>query len=71
VGLTGTEEQVARAASTFGVLFYKIPGNSSHDYTIAHSAMIYAIGPEGGLVTRFSGDANADRIAETLRLLVQ
>jgi protein SCO1/2 len=70
-GLTGTEEQVARAASTFGVLFYKIPGNSPYDYTVAHSALIYAIGPERGLVTRFSADANADRIAAILRLLVQ
>jgi protein SCO1/2 len=71
MGLTGTESQVIAAAETFDVLFYKVAGHTPADYTVAHSAHITVIGPEGGLVTRFSADADADRIAATLRKLMQ
>ena len=71
LGLTGTEEQVARAASTFGVAFFKTPGDTSSEYTIAHSGFVYVVGPEGGLVTRFSADADTERMATTLRMLLQ
>jgi protein SCO1 len=71
MGLTGTELQVARVATTFDVAFYKVPSHTPHDYTIAHSALISVVGLEGGLVTRFSSDADADRVAATLRKLMQ
>jgi protein SCO1 len=68
--LTGTEDQLARAAKSFGVAFFKVPGSGPDDYTIAHSAIMTLVGPEGGLVTRFSSDASADQIVTTLRKLV-
>src|SRR5262249_36253644 len=68
--LTGTEDQLARAAKSFGVAFYKVPGSGPDDYTIAHSAIMTLVGPEGGLVMRFSSDASAAQIAATLRKLV-
>lgn len=45
-------------------------GDSQHSYTIAHSAIITLIGPEGGLVTRFSTNASVDQIASKLRKLI-
>jgi protein SCO1 len=70
VPLTGTQDQLAGAAKSFGVAFFKVPGAGPDDYTIAHSAILTLVGPEGGLVTRFSSDASADQIAATLRKLV-
>jgi protein SCO1 len=71
LGLTGTEAQVASAAAAFGVTYFRTPEDGSEDYTIAHSAAIYLVGPEGGLVTHLPGTADADRLAATLRALVQ
>jgi protein SCO1/2 len=71
LGLTGTEVQIARAAATFGVTYFRTAEDNAQDYAIAHSAAIYIVGPEGGLVTRLSGTTDADRIAATLRALVQ
>ena len=68
--LSGTAEQLARAATSFGVVFYKVPGSGPDDYTFAHSAQMSLIGPEGGLVARYSSDANSDLLAATLRKLV-
>jgi protein SCO1/2 len=47
--LSGTDAQVARAAATFGVVFFRIPEERARDYTIAHSVTIHLVGPEGGL----------------------
>lgn len=71
LGLTGTDEQVARTASAFSVAFFKMPGDTSSEYTIAHSGFVYVVGPEGGLVTRFPADADAERMVATLRALLQ
>jgi protein SCO1 len=71
LGLSGTAEQISRAAETFGVTYYMVPGSSAVDYTIAHSVLITVVGPEGGIVTRFSSDDSAERIAAKLRNLVQ
>lgn len=68
--LTGTADELDRAAKSFGVAFFRVPGSSPDDYTIAHSAIITLIGPEGGLATRFSTDASADQIASKLRKLI-
>jgi protein SCO1/2 len=68
--LTGTADQLNRAVKAFGVEFFKIPGSAPDSYTIAHSAIVTLIGPEGGLVMRLSADASADQIASTLRKLI-
>jgi len=68
--LTGTAAQLDRAAKSFGVAFFKVPGSAPNDYTIAHSAFITLIGPEGGLVTRFSTNVSADQLASKLRKLI-
>jgi protein SCO1/2 len=36
--LSGTSEQLARAAASFGVVLHKVPGSGAEDYTFAHSA---------------------------------
>jgi protein SCO1 len=69
--LTGTADQIARASYAFGVTFFEVPGSGPDDYTIAHSAILTLVGPEGGLVKRFSTDASANQIASELRKLIE
>jgi protein SCO1/2 len=68
--LSGNAEQLARAAGSFGVVFYKVPGPTPDEYTFAHSAIVTLVGPEGGIVTRFSSDAMVDDLARALRRLI-
>jgi protein SCO1/2 len=68
--LSGSAEQLARAAGSFGVVFYKVPGPTPDEYTFAHNAIITLVGPEGGIVSRFSSDAAVDDLARALRRLI-
>jgi len=70
LALTGTPYQLDRAAKSFGVEFFQIPGSAPDNYTIAHSAFMTLLGPEGGLVKRISTDASADQIASKLVKLI-
>ena len=68
--LSGNAEQLARAAGSLGVVFYKVPGPTPDEYTFAHNAIVTLVGPEGGIVTRFSSDAVVDDLARALRRLI-
>src|SRR6516225_3604881 len=68
--LSGNAEQLARAAGSIGVVFYKVPGKTPDEYTFAHNAIVTLVGPEGGIVTRFSSDAAVDDLARALRRLI-
>ena len=68
--LSGNAEQLARAAGSFGVVFYKVPGPTPDEYTFAHSAIVTLVGPEGGIFTRFSSDVMVDDLARALRRLI-
>ena len=68
--LSGNAEQLARAAGSVGVVFYKVPGPTPDEYTFAHNAIVTLVGPEGGIVTRFSSDAAVDDLARALHRLI-
>jgi protein SCO1/2 len=70
LALSGNLEQLARAAGSLGVVFYKVPGPTPDEYTFAHSTIVTVVGPEGGIVTRFSSDAMVDDLARALRRLI-
>jgi protein SCO1/2 len=69
--LTGTADQLDRAAKSFGIEFFRISGSTPDDYTIAHSAVITLLGPEGGYVMRISTDVPADQMGSKLRKLIR
>jgi protein SCO1/2 len=71
IGLTGNAEQIARTAAVFGVRYFKVPGSDPQEYTMAHSALVYVIGPEGGIVTQFSNAHDPDDMARTLAALIK
>ena len=68
--LSGNAEQLARAAASVGVVFYKVPGPTPDEYTFAHNAIVTLVGPEGGIVTRISSDVLVDDLVRVLRRLI-
>jgi protein SCO1/2 len=66
VGLTGTEQQVSQAAKAYRIYFRKVEDETSTDYLMDHSSIIYLMGPDGKYVTHFSHGTNAEDIAKRL-----
>lgn len=67
VGLTGTAEQVAKAAKEYRVFYQKQPGASGDAYLMDHSTLIYLMDAEGKFVTYFGPQATPDDVAEAIR----
>ena len=71
VGLTGTPEQVDKAAKAYRVYYKKVRDEaSSAPYTIDHSALIYLMGPDGAYVAHFSHTTGVEAMAERLAKLL-
>jgi protein SCO1/2 len=71
VGLTGSPEAIAAAAKAYRVAYSKIETkDSSGDYTVDHSALVYLMGPDGKYVTHFSYGNSAEELAEKLDKLL-
>jgi protein SCO1/2 len=71
IGLTGNDEQIAQTAETFGARYFKVPSSDPKEYAMAHSALFYIIGPEGGIVTQFSNANDPEEMAKTLAALIR
>ena len=69
VGLTGTPEQVAKAAKGYRVYYAKHtePGG---DYSMDHSSVIYVMDPEGRFTATFTPDSSPEDIAARLKKLL-
>ena len=69
IGLTGTPEQVARAAEVFKVYYERVPIASTAGYTINHSSHIYLIDSEGRVRATFGEGIPVAEIANAVRRL--
>lgn len=70
VGLTGTPEQVEKAAKAYRVFYRKAPqaeGANPDDYMMDHSAFTYLMDGNGEYVTHFSFGLSPEKIADTIR----
>lgn len=68
VGLTGSPEQIAKAAKAYRVSYRKFQDESMGDnYTVDHSALVYLMGPDGKFVTHIPYGTPPEKMAETLR----
>ncbi|WP_338467948.1 SCO family protein [Novosphingobium sp. ZN18A2] len=63
VGLTGTADQVARAAKEWAVYYKKRPGTSPQDYLMDHSRAMYLMGKDGKPIALLPGDKNGKNVA--------
>lgn len=71
LGLTGTEEEVATAAESFGIFYQKGPGSVESGYLVDHTATVSVLDKDGRLRLLFSFGTPAEDIAADLRHLLK
>lgn len=71
IGLTGTDEQIAKVAQEYRVYYAEHrSGPGSNDYTMDHSSVLYLMGPDGRFIAPIRADADAAHIAADLARLI-
>lgn len=70
VGLTGTAEQVDKAAKSFRVYYAKAPGGDAESYQMDHSTYTYLMGPQGEFLTVFARGTSPEDMAATVAKFV-
>lgn len=70
VGLTGSAEQIAKAARKFKVTYWRVEGGQNSEYTMAHSGYTFVMSPDGGYIDRFDHTVRAKAIAEAMDKLI-
>jgi len=68
VALSGTPEQVAKAAKEYRVYYAKHPTKDGYD--MDHTSIIYVMDPRGRFVANFTHENSAEQIAARLRTLI-
>ena len=71
LGLTGSPQQVAAAAREFKVIYQKVEGKRSGNYSMDHSAGTYVFDPQGRLRLYVSYGQGADVFAHDIALLLK
>jgi protein SCO1/2 len=71
MGLTGSPEQIAKAAAAYKVYYAKAPGDEGTDYLMNHSNNIYVMGPDGKFISFFSSLDSTDVMADQLSSLLK
>lgn len=66
-GLTGSAEQVDRAAKAYKAYYRKAEIEGSSDYLMDHSLYTYVMGPDGRLLALFGNQATVDDLVAALR----
>lgn len=73
VGLSGTPEQVKKAAKAYRVYYKKVveEGKPDDEYLMDHSAFQYLMGPDGKYVTHFPHGITPEQMAEKLKAYIR
>jgi protein SCO1/2 len=72
VGLTGSHEQVAKAARAYRVYYSKPPVvENDRDYLVDHSIFFYLMDPEGKFVDCYGKDFSAEYVTNSVRQYIQ
>ncbi len=67
VGLTGTPEEIAKAAKAYRVYYKKVPNTDlPDDYAIDHTAIFYLMDPKGEFVTHFTPTTPVEELVAKL-----
>jgi cytochrome oxidase Cu insertion factor (SCO1/SenC/PrrC family) len=67
IGLTGSPEQVAKAAKAFRVFFRKSPEEGDgEDYLVDHTALVYLMDPAGEFAGHFVFGQGAETVARKI-----
>ncbi len=71
VGLTGSEEEIARTARAYGVFYERAPAGTGGGYNVNHSRMIVLYGPEGQPIAIVPHDRGPPGVAAELERWVR
>tara|TARA_B110000305_G_scaffold230850_1_gene283577 strand:- start:1315 stop:1935 length:621 start_codon:yes stop_codon:yes gene_type:complete len=71
VGLTGTAEQVAKAARSYKVYYRKQPSDDPDYYLMDHSNFTYLMMPEIGFVNFLRSDISPQKIADLVACVIK
>ena len=66
IGLTGSAEEIRKAASEYRVYFAKVPVSSGPEYTIDHSSFIYLMDQDGKYLGFFPPGTSAEHMAKVV-----
>ena len=68
IGLTGSQDQIARAVKSYGTYAEKIElEDTGGEYLISHTAEVYFLGPDGDGLEIFQHGADPKEMANTMR----
>jgi cytochrome oxidase Cu insertion factor (SCO1/SenC/PrrC family) len=70
IGLTGTEQQIAKAADAYRVFYREAPIDDAGDYTIDHSGFLYLMNRGGRYIDHFGKDVTLEELSARLRDLL-
>ena len=68
LALSGSPEEIARAAKAYRVYYAKHPEPGA-DYSMDHSSVIYVMDPEGRFTASFTHQSTPEEIAKRLKKL--
>jgi|TARA_B110000093_G_scaffold117714_1_gene126039 protein SCO1/2 len=71
VGLTGTAEQIAKAARAYKVYYQKQPGDDDEYYLMNHSNFTYLMLPEFGFVDFLRSDLSPQKVADRVACVIK
>jgi protein SCO1/2 len=64
VGLTGSLEDIRAAAKAFRIYYARSKDDSTTDYLMDHSSIVYLMSPEGEYLTHFAYGTGVDKMAK-------
>jgi protein SCO1/2 len=67
IGVTGTPEEVARAARLYGAVYSRHDIGSDAGYVVDHSAWTYLVAPDGHLAARLPYGATPEQMLTEIR----
>ncbi|MCL6525570.1 MAG: SCO family protein [Thermaceae bacterium] len=73
VGLTGTPDQIAQVAQNYGVFYQKSNIKSAKEYTVDHSATVFAVDPQGNLRLIYGNGkpAQTEKVVQDVRWMLK
>jgi protein SCO1 len=67
IGLTGSAEQIAKAAKAYRVYYRRNDARDASQYLMDHSSIVYLMGPDGRYLAHFGPNTKPETMAATLR----
>ena len=71
VGLTGSEQDLAKVWNDYGIYRMDVPGASALGYTVDHTARVTVIDRDGNMRVSFGFDTPVEDVAHDLQLILK